>query len=73
MYLCVDKYNKMGALVINTEDQKVLKLLSEIAIQLGATVEKSTYSPKFVAKIKKARSEKEGKTVTSENLWQSIQ
>lgn len=34
--------------------------------------EKSPYNPEFVKKIQKARNEKGGKIVTSENLWQSI-
>ena len=34
--------------------------------------EKSAYDPQFVAKVKKARAEKGGKTVTADNLWQAI-
>lgn len=34
--------------------------------------EESPYNPEFVKKIKQARAEKEGLTVTSSNLWQSI-
>lgn len=65
----------MEALVIKTADQKVLKLLAEIAKQLGATVEKaekSIYDPKFVAKIKKADEDiKHGRTkkIAIADLW----
>jgi hypothetical protein len=41
-------------------------------VQLEEQNEKSNYDPEFVKKIQKARKEKGGKTVTSENLWELI-
>jgi len=46
-----------------------LKKLSFVTIEES---EKSPYNAEFVKKISKARSEKTGKVVTAENLWQSI-
>ena len=64
-------------LKINTRTKagKALQaLLQVLSNQPGIEIvqEKSPYNPEFVKKINKARSEIKGKTVTSENLWESI-
>lgn len=41
-------------------------------VQIEEQKEKSEYNPEFVEKVQKARAEKGGKTVTSENLWELI-
>jgi hypothetical protein len=49
-------------------------MLQVLLNQSGVEIvkEKSPYNPEFVKKIGKARTEKGGKIVTAENLWQSI-
>lgn len=66
------KFVAMTTLTIEIPDAKanlIKQLLKELDVKV---IENSTYSSKFVAKIKKSRSEKGGKTVTAENLWQNI-
>lgn len=63
----------MTTLTINIPEKKIT-LVKQLLKELGVTINetKSPYSAEFVAKIKKSRSEKGGKTVSSENLWESI-
>jgi|688.fasta_scaffold21159_3 hypothetical protein len=50
-----------------------LEFLKTLAfVQIEEQKQKSEYNPEFVKKIQKARKEKGGKTVTSENLWELI-
>ena len=64
----------MTTLTIKIPEKKIT-LVKQLLKELGVTIQEtreSDYSPEFVAKVKKSHAEKDGKTVSSENLWQSI-
>ena len=64
----------MTTLTINIPEKKTT-LVKQLLKELGVTIEETSensYNADFVAKVKKSQAEKDGKIVSSENLWQSI-